>query len=529
MGSVAERTEFYKGKAPLVEDFSKQRQGLLGNVAARNFTAVPGQLIGAATELELKLKQALSSLNYDVTAKAIERELTQAGIDYSQSYKESLIQWEIEKAILLDDLTHELADSQKARDDKEQVLAALAVEVSLRQVVIINAKTALELESEGYKQEIEESQGLPLPYEVQLAKEKLATAQKKLAIIPHLQALIDAEESLVVAEETNAGLTESLIIARLDLIPTKEGLADLKQLLIEEKNAFTDPLLSIADKKSALADARLAYETLAAGKIVASNNLAADIGALNAALEAYAIKKEEFVVPELEKAAKMEEMIIPSQAYAAALLETIPCIEDLASARQGLIIPGLARATALGLLINPLLAKAQKTLDYAESMENQSGIELEIKEIAKEIELLKKDGVDADLDVMKKRLEEGDYDKALVEENIILKGLVENNRASLINQDALDTVAYTTVKEDGQVEIVAIEKEAIQTQVDTRAAVSRTKMSARYDSVKTTVGARAGNDGSIEDIASVQAYERKKTAKIAATAKITSKLIHQIS
>jgi hypothetical protein len=529
MGAIAERTEFYRGKIPLIEDFSRQRRELLGIAASRNFSGIPGQLIGAATELELRLKQALSSLNYEITAKAIDRELTQAGLDYSQAYKESVIQWEIDKAGLLDVLTRELADGKSARDNREQVLAALAIEVGLRQVALINAKTLLEIEAEGYKKKIVEKQGLTLPLETQLAEEKLLTAQRKLAIIPHLQALISAEEDLILVEEANSGLTENLIVKRLALIPVETELVVLKEFLIQTRDVLTAPLITIADKKILLAEARLAYETLAEGKVAVSNTMTMELGNLNWALQTYAIKKEELVAPYMEKALKLGDLIAPSEAYADALLETIPYIEDLATARQALIVPGLAKAQALGLLIAPMLVKAQKTLDYAASLEDQSAIQLAIKGVALEIEELKKDGVDADLSILASRLAEGDSQKALVEANLVLKALAETNRAALLDQDAQDTVAYTTVKSDGQIQIVAIENEAIQAQVDTKATVSRTRMAAQYESVVTTIGARAGGSGSIERIATIQAQEREATASIAAAADITSTLIHQIS
>ena len=529
MSELAERSEWYRGKEPIIEEYVGQRSGFLAATAARGFPNVPGVLIKGLNALEMQTKKALSTLNYEITAQAIERDLAQSGLDYTLAYKGSTTLWEIEKATLLDTLTRELADCQKVREDQEHVLANLAIEVGLRQVALINAKAVLEVESEELKKQIVETQERSLPYETQLAQEKLATAQRKLLIIPHLQALIDAEESLIAEEEANAALTESLINARVDQIPIKEGLIGLKGYLITAKDALTAPLLSVADKKLALADARHTYEEQAQGKIAPSNTLATTMGQLNAALQVYINKRGELVDPYMERATKMAELINPSDEYAKALLETIPYIQALALERQRLIAPGLAKAEALRSLLSPLISKAEKTLEYAGSLERQAETEVEIKEIAESIEGLRRDGVDADIAVMSEKLKEGDFQKALVEANVILKQLSENNRADLLDQEAKNTIEYATAKETEQSSVLEIEKKASRDQLDSKTTVSKTKIASRYDSVRTTVGARAGVGGSIRSIASIHGSEREATAKIAAAAKITSNLVHQLS
>ena len=529
MSQLLEGSEWYRGKTPIIDEFLTQKDGLLINAASRNFSAIPGHIFNGLTLLELKVKQALSGLNFDITARAIERELAQQGIDYDLSYKNAVTIWEIEKATLLDDLTRELADSQKTREDREQELAGLAIEVGLRQVAIINAKTLLEIETEELRKQIVENEGQTLPYEVQLAQQKLVTARKKLEIIPYLEAIMAAEENLIIAETANVDLSEDLIDKRLLQIPIKENIASLKEYLLVIKDALTSMGMGIAEKKELLALAKQAYEVRAQDKITPTNNLVTAMTEMNAALQLYVTKKGELVAPYLARAIKLNELIDPANLYSQALLDTLPYIQALADKRALLIDPSLEKAAALGLLIAPLQAKAAKTLLYAAELTAQNLLETEIKNIALDIENLKKSGIDADLSVLTKKLEEGDYQKALVEANVILKALAENNKADLMALDATQTVEYVTEKEEGQTNVVAKEKEAATGQVDSNYIVAGIRMKTRLDSTITNVGSRAGSGGSIQKIGNYHATERKKTAEIAAMANITSTLIHQIS
>lgn len=528
MGESAERAMWYRGKDPIMEEFSSQRRLLIEGVASR-VNQPPGFLTDAITRMEIKTKRALSDLNYKIVAEAVEREMAQQGIDYDLDYKSAVILWEIEKAGLLNDLTRELSDAKAAREDRESVLADLAIEVSLRQVGLINAKTLLENEMEGLRKEIVESEGLSLPHEVELAQTKLATAQRKLAIIPHLQALIAAEEDQILAEEANIPLTEELINLRLTQIPIKEELADIKGLLVAARDALTQPTLEIAEKKKLLAQARLEYETRAADKVGPALAMVTSLERMNAALQVYINKRGELVDPYLQRATKLSELIEPRTEYAQALAATVPYIRELALKRQELIAPSLAKATALRSLIDPLLEKADATLSYAQSLTTMAEIEEETRNIHLSIEELKRDGIDADLAVMEKRLEEGDFKKALVEAGVVLKRLQAENRTALIELEGINSAEYLQFKETGQTNVVALEMEAATREVDTRFDVAEIGVDSRVDSVRTTTRARAGHDGSIEKIGRLQADAREETAEANAAADITSTLAHIIS
>lgn len=528
MGELAERSQWYRGKDPIMEGYSRERRGLLQATAGKVDHA-PGYMTDAITDLEIKAKRALSDLNYQIIAEAVERELAQQGLDYDLAYRTSTIEWEIEKAGLLDALTRELTDARKAREDREIVLANLAIEVGLRQVALINAKALLENEMEGVRKQLAETQGLTLPKEIELANARLATAQRKLDIIPHLYAVLQAQEDLLAAEQANIPLMEELIAERMEMIPIKQDLVGLKEHLITALDALTDPKMTVAQKKETLAQARIAYENRAKDKLTPALELVNAMETLNTAMQVYINKRGELVGPYMERAVKLHELIEPRTEYARALTETIPYIQELALKRRELIQPSLDKARELGRLIDPLKRKAAKALEVANATKDMARIEKATKDIFLEIEELKKDGIEADLDVMAKRLEEGDYQQALVEANVVLRTLQAHNRAVLTQQEAIDSAEYLSLKEAGQTAVIEKEKLAADTEVDTRYEVSTTRIDSREDSVKTTVGARVGYDGAIEKIARDQATAKKRIAETNASANITSKLIHQLT
>jgi hypothetical protein len=528
MGETAERSQWYRGKDPIMEEFSRGRRGLL-HATAGKVEHAPGYLTDVIADMEIKAKRALSDLNYQIIAEAVERELAQQGIDYDLSYRSAVINWEVEKAVLIDALTRELTDSKKAREDRESVLADLAIEVGLRQVALINAKALLENEMEDVRKEIAETDGLTLPKEIELANARLATAQRKLDIIPHLQALIVAQEDLLVAEESNIPYLESLIDERLAMIPIKTDLVALKGQLITAMDTLTRPKITIAEKKEILAQARKDYEEKAHDKLTPSLELVTAMSELNNAMQVYVTKRGDLVDPYQERAIKLQDLIVPKTEYATALIETIPFLQELAAKKMELVDPSMEKANALRLLIDPLMDKANKTMELAEATEEMAEIEKATQEIFLEIENLKRDGIEADLTVMAKRLEEGDSQQALVEAGVILRILQAENRATLATRNAVDTAAYLTLKEGGQTTVIEKEKLATDTEIDTRYEVSTSRIDSRKDSVSTTTGAQVDYDGSIEKIARDQARAKKRIAETNAAASITSRLIHTLT
>lgn len=528
MTAKAEQDQWFLGKGPIMEQFSRERDGAI-IVAASMVDRPPGHLVKALTDLEIQAKAKLMDLNLKIVSEAIDRELAQTGLDYDLEYKNATIAWEVEKAGLYDLLQRELADAQKARKDQDLVLANLAVEVGLRQVALINAKNLLENEKEALRKQIEETQGLTNDKEIELAQEKLATAQRKLDIIPHLEALIVAQTAVLTAEEANIPLTEDLINIRLAQIPLKEEIADIKSLLISAKDTLTSPILTVAEKKKALADAQLEYATRFADKVGPTASLVTALDTVNTALSLYITKRGELIDPYLERATKLSDLIDPKTDYAQALADTLPYIQALAVKKQELIAPSIAKAAALRTLIAPMIERAEMDMAYSESIKETVEIEKQIRELRLLIEQMGMTQVNADLEVMAKRLESGDYEKALVDADVVLKELKATNALLLTQQDTVNTAEYSQLKQVGQANVIADEMAANTLGVDTKYQVAQIKMRTSLDSTRTNVGAQAGYSGSIETIGRLQASTRERTAEINASAEITSRLIHQIS
>ena len=528
MSIKAEQAQWNMGKAPIMEEFiESSRQAL--SITASRVQKPPGYLVKALTNLEIQAKVKLLNLNMKIISDAIERELAQAEINYDLEYKEATIAWEIEKAGLYDDLQRELADASKSRKDSDIALANLAIEVGLRQVALMNAKNLLEDQKEEIRKQIEETSGLSNSKEIALAQAQLATAQRKLDIIPHLEALITAQEAVLVAEQANIPLTQELIDTRLAQIPLKEEIADIKSLLISAKDALTAPLLTVSEKKQALAAANLAYSTRFADKIGPTANLATALETVNTALSVYISKRGELVDPYLERATKLSDLIDPKTEYAQAVADTLPYIVELAEKKRELIAPSIAKATALRTLITPMINRANADLAYSQTVKETVDIEKQIKDIEYALEQLRKTQTDSDLEVLAKRLESGDYEMALVDVDVVLKKLEAQNSLALTQQGTINTAEYSALKQTGQTQIIADEMLASTTGIDTKYEVSHIQNESSLKSTKTNISAQAGTSGSIEKTSQLQASARKKTAKINASAEITSKLIHQIS
>lgn len=528
MGEIAERSQWYKGKEPIMENFSMERRGVL-SMAASRVDYAPGYLTDAITKMEIKAKHELSDLNYKIISEAIDRELTQQTFDYNELYKSAMITWEIDKANLISSLQGELVDAQKNREDKETLLADLAVETGLRQVALINAKTLLAQEIERIKKEIIEAKKTTLPKEIEYVEAQLTTTEKKVTLIPHLESLITAEEELIAKENLNIPYKKDLIEKRTDLIPIKESLISLKEILIIQLETLTNPKLNLAEKKIILAEAKEKYETKVKDKLTPTLENVAALETLNTAMKTYLNKRGELVIPYDKQVIKLQELIEPQTEYAQAMLNNIPYLKDLATKQEPLHTELTKKADKTRELFTPLINKADKTKDYAQNVKDIAEIEEETKQIYKELESLKKTGIEADFEVMNKELSEGDLQKALIQEQVVLHTVEADNQTALISKESVDSATYFVMKETGQTQTIAKETEAASIAVDTQFDVNIKKSQRILDSAKTTIGASVGNDGSIEKIAKEQANAREKVADINAQADITSKLIHQLT
>jgi hypothetical protein len=250
-----ESAQWRKGKTPIITDYLRNHQTLFSAIAGRGFTKLPGYAQDAESNLELTAKLSLSELNHKILAETIEREMKQYGIDMDLTYRSAAIQWEIEKHDLLNAWEQEYADIKKGMKDQEEALRQLEVEVGERSTYIIERKTEIELEAEGYRTQLATLDSSTASYEILLAQQKLLTAQKKLEIIPILESIIAKEQELLLAEQAKAAAYTGLIAAEQAVADKKEStLLPAMTALANKSEEYADELSTQIDLESQIAD-----------------------------------------------------------------------------------------------------------------------------------------------------------------------------------------------------------------------------------------------------------------------------------
>lgn len=232
MGEIAESSQWFKEKGKVLDEFSGSHRALLSTVASRSFCKIPGFLYEASLTLEETGKNKLSALNYQIVAESIERELKQTGHDYTQAYKTARIAFELEKQTLLTALQQEFADLDATQSLKKEELDRLFVELDIRRIILITTKTTIDLEMEGLKRQLAETDRLTFANEGALVDAQVVTANKKLEIIPYLDAILASEEKVLIQEQANSVTMESLV--------------DEKGLLIDKKNEVLTKVIAKA-------------------------------------------------------------------------------------------------------------------------------------------------------------------------------------------------------------------------------------------------------------------------------------------
>ena len=211
MTKAMENAAWHKGKRPLVDEYIQNAKQVEAIVSGRGHLYRPGFLGDGITQVERGLKFGLSDLNYQIVSEAIERELKQTGFDYDIAYKEATIAWQLEKTQLMTLLEQELADGKYLRELTDQDLARLEIQINLRKLVIMAAKTAIDVEMEGYRQELTRVDQSTFAAEDALLNAKLETARKKLEVIPYIEIVLEKQQEIIDAELDNADRKEALI------------------------------------------------------------------------------------------------------------------------------------------------------------------------------------------------------------------------------------------------------------------------------------------------------------------------------
>lgn len=264
--NLREQAGWRKGKTPIIQKYIDDHAKVMVEIAGRGFLFLPGYAYDAVNSLELTAKTGLSELNFKILEETITRELKQLGLDYGLAFKNAAITWEIEKQDLMSAWGAEYAGIKQGEASEEEVLNLLAIEVGKRSIILLEGKTAIEIEAEGYRNTLASLDGTVSPYEVQLANAKLLTAQKKLEIIPVIQEIIVKEQELLAIEQTKAAAYTDYIAAEQEVSEKKETLTPVINELATKADEYARLISSdqipkerlIAEEK--IAQARIAVE-----------------------------------------------------------------------------------------------------------------------------------------------------------------------------------------------------------------------------------------------------------------------------
>jgi hypothetical protein len=254
---LREQSQFRKGKGPIIAKYADEHTKLFSAVAGRGFLRLPGYAYDVENGIELSAKMLLSELNLKILGETIDRELKQTGIAYDLTYKTALVQWELDKQILLNAWEVEYSGIKKISAQEEEVLNQLEIEVSKRGTYLIEQKTIIELDAEALKTQLAVLDGTTAPYEVQLANAKLLTAQKKLEIIPILQAIVAKEEELLEAERGKAAAYTELMAAEREVVIKKGILVPVIGELTNVSEQYTGEFAKQVTLEGQIADERV--------------------------------------------------------------------------------------------------------------------------------------------------------------------------------------------------------------------------------------------------------------------------------
>lgn len=288
---IRENAQFRKEKSPLIVKYQEEHAKLFSAVAGRGFLSLPGYAYDLENGLELSTKFSLSEVNYKILAETVERSLKQSGITYDLAFKTAQMAWEVSKQGLLDDWGEEYSLIKQGMAEEEEAVLRLGIALYLRQVYLIEQKTAIALQAEAYKNQIAGLGAAEATAEGELAAKKLLTAQKKLELIPFLESILAQELILITALQGKNGYETELMTALRDVADKKShellpAMADLVAKMVEYENELiaqkelelriatekynialeeytsTGKKVDVSDKKRLLATAELVVEGL---------------------------------------------------------------------------------------------------------------------------------------------------------------------------------------------------------------------------------------------------------------------------
>jgi hypothetical protein len=470
MGKSMEDNLWHRGKRPLVDEYLKNQKQVERVVAGRGFLARPGYLGQAITDVERGLKFQLSDLNYNITKEAVERELAQTGHDYDIAYKEARVAWELEKTQTLTELDQEFADLKQQRQLKEDELANMRIETDLRALVILAAKTTLQEQMEELRQEDIGLRREALPYETQLAQEKLATAQAKLDVIPYVEDIIEAQQNLLAANEANADRKEALISKKEDLVGKRQDLVASKE--------------EIAGKMADLISDR----------------------------EGLLTQKQEIV-------SAMRDLIVAKRTNARLL-------DQKAGAMDGQVDALLSLAQARQGLIPKYDEKVTAWQAYLSQLENYISVREQIADVKEQLAELDETRADIKQELVQDELNKIAARQLLQEARIALARMRLAGDAAALDARILDIWDRLTVDQNAIGMELGYKVDLLTAEMDADETVQALKLEAGTESDKISVDSQVET---IEETSASQRNEREQISNIAADLDVTQSLVHMLS
>jgi hypothetical protein len=391
MGRVAEDNLWYKGKSEILTEFQKGTKAILAAVGSRNFSSMPGFAIEALTDSEMDAKFKLTDYNQKIMSDAIDRELKALGLQNDIALKQAMMAWETEKQVLFSDLQKEFADAELVRSLQEEGIASLMIDQEMREVAILVLKVAIEVEIEDIKRQKEEVDLLALPYEEQLAAARLATATRKLDVIPYILAALASQSAVIVKEladviparEEKANYDKEVADRTLsDILPKMEEKTAARGALTTAEAELIAPIIEKADKTVILTTKEAELLAPMTEKAVAITNLTTAQATLlpkmidkAAATTELTTVETGLIEPQTRKAVALTERTAEKVTLLGPMTEKAAAATDLTAKQNELLDPMARKAAAtaaltveLQTLLDPLRLKAQANHDLADEM-----------------------------------------------------------------------------------------------------------------------------------------------------------------
>lgn len=530
--------QFVKSKDPVLVEYQRGRKKVGDAVAGRGFSFEPGFMYDIQNELEIDAKLKISEINYAILQAEIERDIKQAGLDYDLAFKNARIAWESDKQALLYAWDQELIGIKQARAHEDYLLDLMAIEVSKRANLLLEAKTAIELEAEALRLQIAELDGTTGEYELLLANAKLLTANKKLEVIPILQQILGLEEEIV--EKGREMISKGLILIEkdteivdieMDIVGKNQELAANQADVITAERQLLGAEEDLVDDLEDKADDEKTY-------LEAAISTAEDIvDLIQPELEALIDKLAEYV-EELTVQQELYDQIAVKKAETA---DVKIAIADKIKERDGIldlkrdIAEAMTQLNDMALALleykeseyAPVLSELIEAYDnYAQDILAGNGFKLLIAQAQADVKRIELQRVEKEALVAEAEISKEEQISALNAAKLTNRTSEATNRVTVANQKVTDITARVTAEDVSRDAIVAAEDTSFEVIKGFKETYQTTKLDAELADATKLETARQE-----EDVTRTNNYIDKEESitDIKINTDVTARLTHLLS